>query len=40
VELYVDGESIFSTEGTAKRDPMGIVLALIHKLDAYSITQI
>ena len=45
VELFVDGESIFSTEDTTQGDSMGMpmyalgVMPLIHKLNTHSITQ-
>jgi len=46
VELFVDGESIFSTKGTIQGDPMDTpmytlgVMPLTHKLNTHSITQI
>ena len=46
MELFVYGESIFSTEGTTQGDPMGVlmyalgVMPLIHKLNSRSITLI
>jgi len=46
VELFVDGEYIYSTKGTTQGDPMGMpvyalgVLSLIQKLNTHAVHQI